>query len=74
MISSHAAPPHLPRSLHAKAERHMRLLALLAFVSPQIIAALIDGAAPADLTITGLARALRHSWAEQERQIGRLGA
>jgi site-specific DNA recombinase len=52
-----------------KAERHIRLLAPLAFISPSIIAALIDGTAPADLTITGLARALPYSWAEQERQI-----
>jgi DNA invertase Pin-like site-specific DNA recombinase len=51
-----------------KAERHIRLLAPLAFTSPRIIAAIIDGTAPADLTITGLARALPHSWAEQERQ------
>jgi site-specific DNA recombinase len=53
-----------------KAERHIRLLAPLAFVSPRIIAALIDGTAPADLTVTGLARALPYSRAEQERQIG----
>jgi site-specific DNA recombinase len=53
-----------------KAERHIRLLATLAFVAPGIIAALINGTAPADLTVTGLARALPHSWAEQERLIG----
>jgi site-specific DNA recombinase len=57
-----------------KAERHIRLLVPLAFVSPRIIAALIDGTASADLTITGLARALPHSWTEQEPQIGRTGA
>jgi site-specific DNA recombinase len=57
-----------------KAERHIRLLTPLAFTSPRTIAAIIDGTAPVDLTITGLARALPHSWAEQERQIGRLGA
>jgi hypothetical protein len=53
-----------------KAERHIRLLATLAFVAPGIIAALINGTAPADLTVTGLARALPYSWAEQERLIG----
>jgi site-specific DNA recombinase len=53
-----------------KAERHIRLLAPLAFVSPRIIAALIDGTAPADLTVTGLARTLPYSWTEQERLIG----
>ena len=48
-------------------ERHIRLLAPLAFVSPRIIAAIVDGTAPADLTVTGLAKALPCSWAEQER-------
>ena len=37
-------------------ERYIRLLAPLAFVSPRIIAAIVDGTAPADLTVTGLAR------------------
>ena len=49
-----------------KVERHIRLLAPLAFLSPRIVAAIIDGSAPADLTATSLARALPHSWAEQE--------
>jgi DNA invertase Pin-like site-specific DNA recombinase len=53
-------------------ERHIRLLAPLAFVSPRIIAAIVDGTAPADLTVTGLAKALPYSWAEQERSIGLL--
>ncbi len=51
-------------------ERHIRLLAPLAFLSPRIIAAVVDGNAPTDLTVTGLAKALPHSWAEQERRIG----
>jgi site-specific DNA recombinase len=50
-------------------ERHIRLLAPLAFVSPRIIAAIVDGSAPADLTVTGLAKVLSYSWAEQERSI-----
>jgi site-specific DNA recombinase len=53
-----------------KVERHIRLLAPLAFLSPRIVSALLDGTAPADLTPTKLARALPHSWAEQERQVG----
>ena len=53
-------------------ERHIRLLAPLAFVSPRIIAAIFDGTAPADLTVTGLAKALPYSWAEQEQSIGLL--
>jgi site-specific DNA recombinase len=56
-----------------KVERHIRLLAPLAFVSPRIIAALIDGTAPADLTVTGLPKRLPYSWAEQERFIGLAG-
>jgi site-specific DNA recombinase len=54
----------------AQGERHIRLLAPLAFLSPHIIAAIVDGTAPADLTVTGLAKALPYSWAEQERRIG----
>jgi DNA invertase Pin-like site-specific DNA recombinase len=52
-----------------KAERHIRLLAPLAFLSPRIVSALLDGSAPADLTLTKLARALPWSWAEQERRV-----
>jgi DNA invertase Pin-like site-specific DNA recombinase len=48
-------------------ERHVRLLAPLAFVSPAVVAAIVNGGAPADLTVTGLAKALPHSWAEQGR-------
>jgi len=51
-------------------ERHIRLLAPLAFVSPRIIAAIVDGTAPANLTVTGLANKLPCSWGEQERGIG----
>jgi len=52
-----------------KAERHIRLLAPLAFVSPRIVSALLDGTAPADLTLTKLARALPYCWAKQERRV-----
>jgi DNA invertase Pin-like site-specific DNA recombinase len=53
-----------------KAERHIRLLVPLAFVSPRIVSGLLDGTAPAGLTLTALARALPWSWAEQERRLG----
>jgi hypothetical protein len=53
-----------------KAERLIRRLAALAFVSPRIVAALLDGTAPADLTLTKLARALPYCWAEQEQRVG----
>jgi site-specific DNA recombinase len=50
-------------------ERHIRLLAPLAFLSPRIIAAIFDGTAPADLTVTGLAKVLPCSWLQQEQTI-----
>jgi len=53
-----------------KVERHIRLLAPLAFVSPRIVSALLDSTAPADLTLTKLARVLPYCWAEQERRVG----
>jgi site-specific DNA recombinase len=56
-----------------KVERHVRLLAPLAFVSPRIVSALLESTAPADLTLTELARALPYSWADQERMSSKLG-
>ena len=53
-----------------KVERHIRRLAPLAFLSPRIVSALLEGTAPADLTLTRVARALPYSWAEQERRVG----
>jgi site-specific DNA recombinase len=53
-----------------RVERHIRYLAPLAFVSPRIIEAIANGNAPADLTVSTLARTLPHSWAEQERKLG----
>ena len=52
-----------------KVERHIRLLASLAFVSPRIISAIMDGSAPPDLTVTELAQPMAHSWTGQERRI-----
>jgi site-specific DNA recombinase len=52
-----------------KAERHIRHLARLAFVSPRIITAIIDGTAPAGITATALMAGLSHSWAEQEQRM-----
>ena len=53
-----------------KGERHIRLLMPLAFVSPRIVGAIVDGTAPAGLTVTALARALPHGWSEQARRLG----
>jgi hypothetical protein len=49
---------------------HVRFLAALAFVSPQIIKTIIYDTAPADVTVTQLAKALPYSWVEQERRLG----
>jgi site-specific DNA recombinase len=49
-----------------KVERHIRLLAPLAFVSPRLLSGIIDGAGPPNLTVTGLAQGLAYSWAKQE--------
>jgi site-specific DNA recombinase len=54
----------------AKVERHIRLLAALAFVSPRIVSALLEGCVPVDLTLTKFVRAVPWSWAEQERRVG----
>ena len=54
-----------------KVERHIRLLAPLAFVSPRLISEIIDGAVLPDLTVTRLAQSLAYSWAKQERDRGR---
>jgi hypothetical protein len=51
-------------------ERYIRSLACLAFVSPGIVAAVVNGTAPADLTVSGLFKALPYSWGEQEQRIG----
>lgn len=51
-------------------ERYVRRLSVLAFLSPKIIRAIMDGTAPTDLTVTSLTQALPHSWAAQERMSG----
>jgi hypothetical protein len=53
-----------------KVERHIRLLAPLAFVSPQLISAVFDEAAPPMLKVTSLAAALPHLWTEQMTRFG----
>ena len=52
-----------------KVKRLIRMRTTLAFLSPRIVIAIINGSAPTDLTVTALARSLSDSWAEQERQI-----
>lgn len=48
------------------AERHVRFLAPLAYISPRIIEAIADGRAPADMTVSALDRGLPVNWAAQE--------
>ena len=55
-------------------ERHVRLLASLAFVAPRLVATIVDGTAPTDLTVTALAQRLPCSWANQERRFRDIGA
>ena len=47
-----------------KVERHIRLLAPLAFVSPSIVADIADGVAP-PLGVTKFAKRLAYAWSEQ---------
>ncbi|MCW5680011.1 MAG: recombinase family protein [Xanthobacteraceae bacterium] len=43
-------------------ERHIRLLLPLAFTPPTLITSLVDGTAPHDLTVTGLAKQVSLTW------------
>jgi Protein of unknown function (DUF2924) len=52
-----------------KAERHVRFLAPLAFLSPRIVEAIVRGEARPDLTVTMLARTLPHRWADQQSKL-----
>jgi hypothetical protein len=49
--------------------RHVRWLTPLAFLSPNVVSAIVDAAARAGLTIPALVKALPHSWAEQEKMF-----
>jgi len=70
LVCGHAASFTEIAKREGKVERHVRFLVPLAFVSPQIIKTIIYGTAPADLTVTQLAKAPPYSWAEQERRLG----
>jgi site-specific DNA recombinase len=47
-----------------KVERHIRLLAPLAFAPPKLIGEIADGAM-AQVTVTGLAKRMPYNWAQQ---------
>jgi DNA invertase Pin-like site-specific DNA recombinase len=52
-----------------KVERHIRLLAPLAFVAPSIVQSIVEGTAPANLTVTELAKSSVHSWRRQQHLL-----
>jgi site-specific DNA recombinase len=52
-----------------KVERHIRLLAPLAFVAPSIVQSIIEGTAPVNLTVTELAKSSAHSWLRQQHLL-----
>ena len=52
------------------AERYVRRLAILAYLSPKIVEAIVDGIAPSGLTVSRLTDGLPHAWAEQEAMFG----
>ena len=52
------------------AERYVRRLAILAYLSPKIVQAIVDGIAPSGLTVSRLTDGLPHAWAEQEAMSG----
>ena len=51
-----------------KVERHIRLLAPLAFVSPQLISGIIGGRVPS-VAVTALAKHVSWSWAQQRTGV-----
>ena len=51
-----------------RVERHIRLLAPLAFISPRIVSGIAEGSMP-DLKVTDLAKAASQSWARQDDWI-----
>jgi site-specific DNA recombinase len=54
-------------STEGLAERYVRRLAVLAFLSPKIVQAIAEGTAPTDLSVSRLTQALPHSWSAQEQ-------
>jgi site-specific DNA recombinase len=53
-----------------RGERYVARLAALAFVSPPVLTAIIEGTAPPHLTVTALAGTLPVSWTRQQRAMG----
>lgn len=51
-------------------ERYVRRLVVLAYLSPKVVRTIMDGTAPADLTVSRLTKALPHEWSQQETMLG----
>jgi hypothetical protein len=70
IVEERAGSFHEIAEREGKVERHIRFLAPLAFLSPLIIESIVNGNVSRNLTVSGLARALPHSWTEQENKFG----
>jgi hypothetical protein len=70
ILNDHAVDFGMLANREKLAERHLRFLAPLGYLSPRIIQVIAEGRAPANLTATRLARNLPLSWAEQEQRLG----
>jgi hypothetical protein len=53
-----------------RVERHIRLLAPLAFIPPRTLAAIIEGRGPHDATMTALAQAVPYRWGRSPDRQG----
>lgn len=69
LISGRTSSPAETAEREKLSEAHVRFLAPLAYLSPRVIEAITEGRAPADLTVSHLARNLPISWNEQERRL-----
>ena len=67
LVSGEATSTDEIASTENLAERHVRFLLPLAYLSPRIVAAIANATAPAGLTVSSLARALPHNWSHQDR-------
>jgi hypothetical protein len=70
ILSGKAASFNDIASSEGLAERYVRRLAVLALLSPKVVRAIADGAAPSDVTVSSLTLALPHAWTDQERLLG----
>jgi hypothetical protein len=70
ILKGEAASFEAIASAEGLAERHVRFLIPLAYLSPRVVAAIADGSIRQNLTTSSLARALPHKWSGQEQMLG----